>query len=89
MSNMLSTIVPKSDQLNADDLIGEQRKTIKITQITVKEKGEDQPCSIDYEGDNGKPWKPCKGMRRVLIEVWKSADANTYIGRSLTLYRDP
>jgi len=31
MTDMLKTIVPKSSQLNADDLIGEQTKIIKIT----------------------------------------------------------
>lgn len=85
MTTMLETVVPKSDQLNADDLMGGQTKTIKITNITIA-MGE-QPVSIHYEGDNGKPYKPGKSMRRVLIHCW-GADANKYIGRSLTLYRD-
>lgn len=84
MSNMLQAIVPKSDQLNADDLIG-QSKTIKITKVSITS-GE-QPVSISYEGDNGKPYKPCKSMSRVLVDAW-GADANKYVGRSITLYRD-
>lgn len=84
MSNMLPTIVPKSDQLNADDLIG-RSITIKITNVSIVMG--DQPVALSYEGDNGKPYKPGKSMRRVLVNVWGS-DANAYVGRSLTLYRD-
>lgn len=85
MSSMLGTIVPKSDQLNADDLIGGQSKTIKITSVSIL--AGDQPVSLNYEGDNGKPFKPCKSMRRVLVNVW-GGDGNAYVGRSMTLYRD-
>lgn len=85
MSSMLATITPKSDQLNADDLIGGTSKTIKITQVAIL--NGDQPVSLNYEGDNGKPYKPCKSMRRVLVNCWGS-DASVYAGRSLTLYRD-
>lgn len=85
MSNMLSTIAPKSDQLNADDLIGGQALTIRITAVSVA--AGDQPCSLNFEGDNGKPYKPCKSMRRVLVHCW-GADSKAYAGRALTLYRD-
>src|SRR5690606_34436220 len=46
-----------------------------------------QPVSIYFEGDNNKPYKPSKGMRRVLVAIW-GADAKAFVGRSLTLYRD-
>jgi len=81
-----NTITPKSDQLNADDLIVSD-KTITITKVTGKE-AEIQPISIHFEGDDGKPYKPCKSMRRLLIMMW-GANASQYIGRKLTLYRDP
>lgn len=84
--NMLQTIVPRSDQLNADDLIG-QTLTIKVTEVRFKA-GDDQPVSIHFDGDNGKPYKPCKSMRRVLVQAW-GPDANKYIGRSMSIYRDP
>jgi len=84
--NMLQTIVPKSDQLNADDLIG-QTLTIKVSEVRFKA-GDDQPVAIHFDGDNGKPYKPCKSMRRVLVQAW-GADANKYLGRSMSLYRDP
>jgi hypothetical protein len=87
MGDLAETIVPKSDQLNADDLIG---GPITITVRAVKvEKNEAQPCSIYYEGDNGKPYKPSKGMRRLLMMAWQTDDSQTFLGRSLTLWRNP
>lgn len=85
MDDMKPTIVPKSDQLNADDLITGPI-TIKITGVTIKS-GE-QPVSIFYEGDNGKPYKCCKSMARIMVAAW-GADSKKYVGRSMTLYRDP
>lgn len=86
MIDMLATVVPKSDQLNADDLIGGRALTIKVTKVTGS--AGDQPVAIHYEGDNGKPYKPCKSMRRVLIHLWGDK-AQEYVGRSMTLYCDP
>lgn len=82
--NMLSTIVPKSDQMNADDLIGANR-TITITEVSIP--GGDQPVTVHFDGDNGRPFKPCKVMRRVMVKGW-GLDATAYAGKSMTLYRD-
>lgn len=82
--DMSRFIEAKSDQLNADDLIGAPR-TITITRVTGNDG--DQPVSIFYEGDGGKPFKPCKTIRRVMMGVW-GRYANEYVGRSMTLYRD-
>lgn len=82
---MLKTIAPKSDQINFDDLIG-GAITIKIRDVKIFDT-DMQPCFIYYEGDNGKPYKPSKGSRRALVELW-GADETQYIGRSLTLYGD-
>jgi hypothetical protein len=84
MNDMTAAIIAKSDQLNADDLIGREL-TITITGVTVKT-GE-QPVSVHYEGDAGKPWKPCKSMCRVLVAAW-GADSSQYKGKSVTLIRD-
>lgn len=84
--DMAATIIPKSDQLNADDLIAGPR-TITVTGIRGNDSAE-QPVSIAFEGDNGKPYKPCKSMRRVMVYVW-GPDAKAYVGRSMTLYCDP
>lgn len=86
MNDMTKAIEPKSDQTNADDLLTGPI-TIKITEVKVKG-GQEQPVAISYEGDNGKPYKPCKSMSRVLVQAW-GADAKEYVGRSLTLYCDP
>ena len=86
MNDMASAIIPKSDQLNADDLLAGPI-TIKITGVTVKG-GQEQPVSIHYEGDDGKPYKSCKSMNRVLVTAW-GPDSSKYVGRSLTLYCDP
>ena len=82
--DLSKTIAPKSDQLNADDLV--EPKVIKIRDV----KGgadEQQPVNIYFEGDNNKPYKPCKTMRRLLVQVW-GKDGDTYKGRFLKLYRD-
>jgi hypothetical protein len=83
--DMRKTVAPKSDQVNADDLIG-RTMTIKITKVTGND-SPDQPVSIYFEGDGGKPYKPCKSMRRVMIHVW-GHEAQNYVGRSMTLYCD-
>ncbi len=82
-----STIAPKSDQLNADDLIAGPR-TIVITRVFGNQDAPEQPVSVAFEGDGGKPYKPCKSMRRVMVHAW-GPDASSYVGRSMTLYRDP
>ena len=85
MNDLSQTIAPKSDQLNADDLIAGPR-TIRITKVSVDVGGE-QPVALNFDGDNGKPFRPCKSMRRVLVALW-GADGGKYAGRSMTLYRD-
>lgn len=85
MANWAKTIQPKSDQLNADDLIGGNR-IIHIRDVRVSD-APDQPASVFYEGDNGKPWKPCKTMRKLMAHCW-GLDESLFIGRSLELYRD-
>lgn len=85
-SDMRAAIIPKSDQLNADDLIAGPM-TIKVSEVTIRG-GQEQPVSIHFEGDGGKPYKPCKSMSRVLVAAW-GPDAKVYAGRSMTLYRDP
>lgn len=82
---LLKALAPKSDQINSDDLIG-RSLTIKITKIIVKD-SDQQPIEIFYEGDNGKPYRPCKSMGRVLRHCW-SNQPRAWVGRSITLYRD-
>lgn len=86
MSDMTPMIIAKSDQLNSDDLTGGPI-TVRIRNTRVTESGE-QRCSIFYDGDNNKPFKPCKSMCRVMVSAWGD-DSRAYIGRLMTLYRDP
>jgi len=86
MTDMNSVITPKSDQLNADTLIGGPR-IITISDVSISP-GTEQPVTVRYDGDEGKPWKPCKSMSRVLVHAW-GPDAKLYAGRSVELYLDP
>lgn len=86
MNDMSQVIIPKSDQISADDLIAGPM-TITIASVSIRP-GTEQPVSINFEGDAGRPWKPCKSMSKVLVAAW-GPDAKVYVGRSVTLYRDP
>ncbi len=81
--DMLQAIAPRSDQINADDLIGGEI-TIKIAGVKITP-GE-QPVSILIEG-NRKVYRPCKSMMRVMVAAW-GADSSAYRGQMLTLYRE-
>ena len=86
VANLRDTIVPKSDQLNAEQLIGKPL-TITVTEVRRSVDG-DQPLAIHYSGDQGRPYKPCKSMRKVLIFAWGD-DGREWVGKSMTLYCDP
>lgn len=83
--DITDTIRPKSDQLNADDLIA---GPMTITITSVSKGTPEQPVTMNYDGDNGRPYKPSKSMRRVIAGAW-GVDSKLYIGRSMTLFRDP
>lgn len=85
--DMSHFIAPKSDQINADDLISGPL-TITVSRVSANEGAPEQPINIGFENDDGKPFRPCKSMRRVMVHIW-GADATKYVGRSMTLYRDP
>lgn len=87
MLDMSATIAAKSDQITADDLLGGPR-TITINRVTGNEGNAEQPVNCWFDGDEGRPFRPCKSMRRVMVKVW-GADASQYVGRSMTIYRDP
>ena len=77
---------PRSDQINADDLIGGPQ----LVHIADVRKGSsEQPVEIvTSEFGPGRPYKPGKSMIRVLIAAW-GREASVYVGRQLMLYRDP
>ncbi|QIU92112.1 hypothetical protein [Yokenella regensburgei] len=78
------TIIPKSDQLNFEDV---QSQSITAAIKAVRAGNSEQPVFIDLEGFDGRPYKPSKSMRRVLIGGW-GADGHSWVGRSLTLIGD-
>lgn len=84
-TNLKDTIIPKSDQLNAEQLIS---KSMTITVSEVKRGAADQPVIISYANDDGRPFKPCKTMRKVLIFAWGD-DGRQWVGKSMTLFCDP
>lgn len=88
ISDLRFTTVPKSDQLNADQLVGGSM-TITVTGVRLVESAQ-QPLVVNYEGDGGRPFKPCLTMRRVMThEAAWGPDGRKWIGRSLTIYNDP
>jgi len=78
-------LAPKSDQLNADDLIA-ANKIIVISGVNIN-LGSEQKIIINYQGDNGKPWKPSKGMGRVLTELL-GGDPDKWVGETVELFRN-
>ncbi len=81
---VLASIVPKSDQLNSEDVIASGPITVTIT--GVKRGSKEQPIIVEIDGHQ--PYKPCKTMRRVLIAMY-SDDAKLWVGQKMTLYTDP
>lgn len=83
--DMSETVVPRSDQQNYDDyLTGDRTVTISaVTKGTVE-----QPVNVELVEYPGRPFKPNKSMRRVLVLAW-GADSKDYVGRRLTLCGNP
>lgn len=75
----------KSDQLNADDLIsGPRMVQVEGVRLTNDQQ---QPLHIFYIGCEGKPFKPCLTVRRILVHLW-GADGEQWAGKWLNLYVD-
>lgn len=83
--DILRTTEPKSDQQNFDDYIGGPRT---VTVSDVKRGSTEQPVEVHLVEFPGKPFKPSKSMRRVLVTAW-GPEAAAYVGRRMTLYGDP
>ena len=79
-------VEPKSDQQNADSLLTGPR-TIKIRDIKYDPMAETQKLWIYFDGDDDKPWKPCRTTARCLVAIW-GPDASKWIGLSCTIYCD-
>lgn len=85
MNDFQAALAPKSDQINAQDLIaGDMTVTIAGVKVTP---GTEQPVSIRLEGMD-KVWRPCKTTGRILMAAW-GPDTSIYPGRSVQIYLDP
>ncbi len=84
MSDIGFALEAKSDQLNYDDIADTE---VVITIAEVRVRAGDQPVCIYYNGCNNRPWKPSKGMLRILASAW-SRDSSSWVGRSIKLYGD-
>ena len=83
--DITKTTEPRSDQQNFDDYVAGP-KTVTISE--VKTGSAEQPVELHLTEYPGRPFKPGKSMRRVLIACW-GPEASAYVGRKLTLYGDP
>jgi hypothetical protein len=83
--DLTETIAPKSDQLNAEDLLSGPR-TVQIEKVS---KGSaEQPVNIHLVEFPGRPFRPSKTVRRILVAAW-GPDAATYVGRRMLIFNDP
>jgi hypothetical protein len=78
------TVVPKSDQLNSDDLLAGP-VLFNITGARLVQNPQ-QPVILTIDQDR-QPFKPCLTMRRLIIELWGD-NARLWVGRSLVLFCD-
>lgn len=81
---------PNTDQLNADDLIAGPRifTIVKITKGKGSGSGKgDQPINI-HLAEHPHPWRPCKTVRRLLMDAWGSRPGDWPDGAQVELYRD-
>ena len=77
------TLAPKSDQLDAIDLLSGSR-IFTVTDVT---KGNaEQPVQI-HLAEFPRPWRPGVTMRRLLFKLW-GGQGSEYVGRQVELYND-
>jgi len=82
--DLTASIAPRSDQLNADDLIS---GPVTVTIQEVVAGSAEQPVDVRLVEFPGRAYRPSKSMRRVMVMAW-GPEASAYAGRRLTLYRN-
>ena len=83
--DLTESIAPRSDQLNADDLIS---GPVTVTIQEVVRGSAEQPVDVRLVEYPGRAYRPSKSMRRVMVSAW-GPEAATYAGHRVTLYRNP
>lgn len=81
--DLTESIAPKSDQLDAIDLLAGPR-TFTIERVTAN--NADQPFNFHLR-EFPRVWRPGKSMRRVIVKAW-GPNADNYSGKRVTLYCD-
>ena len=79
------TLAPKSDQLDAVDLLGSPPRVFTVTEVSRG--NAEQPVNV-HLAEFPRVWRPGKSMRRVLAHLW-GKDASQWVGRRVELYCDP
>lgn len=86
--DMTESLAAKSDQLNASDLAAGPI-TVTISEVRAGSSATgDQPFHFHFVELPGRPYKPNKGMRRVIAAGW-GPETSSYAGRRLTLFNEP
>lgn len=81
--DLTESIAPKSDQLDAIDLLSGPR-TFTIERVSAH--NAEQPFNF-HLAEFPRVWRPGKSMRRVIVAAWGSK-ADAYVGQRVTLYCD-
>lgn len=81
--DMTESLAPKSDQLDAVDLVGGPRT---FTIERVSRHNAEQPFNF-HLAEFPRVWRPGKSMRRVIAAAW-GGKTSKYIGQRITLYCD-
>lgn len=82
--DMSESIAPKSDQLDAIELVAGPR-TFTIEKVTKN--NPEQPWNF-HLAEFPRPWRPGKSMLRVMAAAW-GLDGSKYAGNRVTLFCDP
>jgi hypothetical protein len=81
MIDLRKALASKSDQINADNLVGGAR----VVKIVGAKKGE-PVCDLMLEGET-RVWRPCKTVGRIFEACWGKVSA--WIGQSVKIYCEP
>ena len=85
MLDITESTAPRSDQQNYEDYLGGP-KTVTVEKVTSG--SAEQPVDVHLVEFPGRPFKPSKTVRRILLSAW-GKDASTWTGRRMTLFGDP
>lgn len=76
----------RSDQWNSDDFLGGPRT---FTIAGARKGTAEGPYDIDLVEGEGRCWRPPNSVISALILAWGTDEGSEWIGRRVTLYRDP